>query len=344
MQEQTTRLGLPYILPSQAQKHVPHNEALDALDAMVQLVLATIESTPPVDPADGVCYGIGTAPVGPWHARGGAIAQWRDGGWHFLQPHEGWLAWSTLEQRLYVHDGAHWQPFALQGPVPSLGINATADETNRLSVSAPASIFSHDGADHRMKINKAAGGDTASLIFQSGWAGKAELGLAGSDTFSVRVTDTVGAWHTALSIAGNGHVATPRRPAVRAWMNVTMTPATGTLTGFTNMDVSTGNFTLGAAVPSGFGNRLVVPATSHYLACLSAVPTSASPFQVGVMVNGTQIVLGTGAQSGTPTGRKASATAIIALAEGDWVALHHQGTANMEFGFDKTELSLVALI
>ena len=31
MQEQTARLGIPYILPSQAQKHVPHNEGLDAL-------------------------------------------------------------------------------------------------------------------------------------------------------------------------------------------------------------------------------------------------------------------------------------------------------------------------
>ena len=35
--DQTTNLKLPYIMPSQAQKHVTHNEAIRALDALVQL-------------------------------------------------------------------------------------------------------------------------------------------------------------------------------------------------------------------------------------------------------------------------------------------------------------------
>lgn len=33
----TPNLGLPYILPSQAQKHVTHNEAIKALDALIHL-------------------------------------------------------------------------------------------------------------------------------------------------------------------------------------------------------------------------------------------------------------------------------------------------------------------
>jgi hypothetical protein len=33
--DQTPNLKLPYILPSQAQKHVTHNEALRLLDAVV---------------------------------------------------------------------------------------------------------------------------------------------------------------------------------------------------------------------------------------------------------------------------------------------------------------------
>ena len=37
MSDNTTHLLLPYILASQAQKHVTHNEALRLLDAMVQL-------------------------------------------------------------------------------------------------------------------------------------------------------------------------------------------------------------------------------------------------------------------------------------------------------------------
>ncbi len=35
--DQTPNLKMPYILPSQAQKHVTHNEALRLLDAVVHL-------------------------------------------------------------------------------------------------------------------------------------------------------------------------------------------------------------------------------------------------------------------------------------------------------------------
>ena len=37
MSDATTHLLLPYILAAQAQKHVTHNEAIRALDAVVQL-------------------------------------------------------------------------------------------------------------------------------------------------------------------------------------------------------------------------------------------------------------------------------------------------------------------
>ena len=38
MSDTTARLALPLLLSSQAQKHVTHNEALIALDALVQVV------------------------------------------------------------------------------------------------------------------------------------------------------------------------------------------------------------------------------------------------------------------------------------------------------------------
>lgn len=47
MAETTSRLELPLILPSQAQKHVTHNEALLRLDGLVQLVLEGLEATTP---------------------------------------------------------------------------------------------------------------------------------------------------------------------------------------------------------------------------------------------------------------------------------------------------------
>ena len=38
----TENLQIPYILPSQAQKHVTHNEAIKALDAVVQLAVCLL--------------------------------------------------------------------------------------------------------------------------------------------------------------------------------------------------------------------------------------------------------------------------------------------------------------
>ncbi|WP_313530903.1 DUF2793 domain-containing protein, partial [Shinella sp.] len=50
----TENLNLPYILPSQAQKHVTHNEAIKALDAVVQLAVTSRSvATPPPSPAAG---------------------------------------------------------------------------------------------------------------------------------------------------------------------------------------------------------------------------------------------------------------------------------------------------
>ena len=47
-------LDLPYIMPSQAQKHVTHNEAIRALDAILQLtVLSRSVSSPPAGLRDG---------------------------------------------------------------------------------------------------------------------------------------------------------------------------------------------------------------------------------------------------------------------------------------------------
>ena len=52
--DSTPNLDLPYIAAAQAQKHVTHNEAIRALDAIVQLaVLDRDLAAPPASPGDG---------------------------------------------------------------------------------------------------------------------------------------------------------------------------------------------------------------------------------------------------------------------------------------------------
>ncbi len=127
----------------------------------------------------------------------------------------GWQAWVIDEAEHNIWTGTEWRR---DSPLSSLGaerwgVNATADTTNRFAVSADASLFNHAGSDHRLKINKNAAGNTASLLFQSNWSGRAEFGLAGDDDFRVKVSADGSAWHDAVAIdRASGSVALPGSP------------------------------------------------------------------------------------------------------------------------------------
>ena len=57
--------------------------------------------------------------------------------------------------------------------LPMLGVNATADSTNRLSVASAAVLLDNIGAGTQLKLNKAGAGDTASLLYQTASSARA---------------------------------------------------------------------------------------------------------------------------------------------------------------------------
>lgn len=190
MTDDTPLLSLPLILPAQAQKHVTHNEALRLLDIIVQLaVIDRNRTAPPALPQEGDRHIIAGPATGPWQGQEGKVAAFWGGAWAVIAPRPGWQA-RILDEGLtvaFAEDG--WQPAdPLPETLPRLGIAATPDDTNRLSVNAPATLFNHAGAGHQVKLNKSAPADTASLLFQTGFSGRAEIGLAGSDAFSLKVS------------------------------------------------------------------------------------------------------------------------------------------------------------
>jgi hypothetical protein len=198
------RLGLPYLQPAQAQKHVTHNAALQRLDALAQLSLAsTGAETPPAAPEPGEIHALGAAPQGDWAGQAGQLALWDGGAWLFVTPRPGWRAHDLASGRGLVFAAGGWQPeIAALADLEGLGIKTGWDAVNRLSVSAEASLFSHDaaGGGHQIKVNKAAAGETASLLFQSGWTGHAEMGLAGDTAFALKTSADGGTWYEALRL------------------------------------------------------------------------------------------------------------------------------------------------
>lgn len=228
--ETTPNLALPYIMPAQAQKHVTHNEAICALDAMVQLaVLDRGLTEPPTEPAEGDRHIVGAGATGALGGRDGQVAAWQDGAWAFLAPRPGWRA-PVLGERIMVwFDGTDWSAEAdaieaLQN-LALLGVNAAADASSRLAVSAAATLLTHEGAGHQLKINKAAAGDTGSLLFQTGWAGRVEMGLVGDDDFHVKVSADGTSWNEALAIGKDDGRVGVGTAAPQARLHCRVTPA-----------------------------------------------------------------------------------------------------------------------
>jgi hypothetical protein len=201
MSDDTPLLSLPLILPAQAQKHVTHNEALRLLDLIVQLaVIDRTRTTPPALPAEGDRHIVASPATGLWEGQDGKIAAFWGGAWAFLTPQAGWLARVIDEDATLAYSGGAW--VAAETPpetLPRLGIATSADAVNRIAVSSPASLFDNAGAGHQIKVNKAAPADTGSLLFQTAFSGRAEMGLTGSDSFAIRVSGDGTGFATALT-------------------------------------------------------------------------------------------------------------------------------------------------
>lgn len=212
MSENSHHLDLPYIMPSQAQKHVTHNEALRMLDAIVHLSVESAENTePPPSANDGERHIVSSPATGEWSGRENEIAAFVDGAWTYFAPQAGWLAWHRGTNELLVFGEGEWANAGAQmDQMPILGINGAATPAERLVVQSSSILFNHDGNDHRLKLNKATATDTASLLFQSGFQGRAEFGLTGDEDFSIKVSDNGSQWQEAVRIeASSGVVEFP---------------------------------------------------------------------------------------------------------------------------------------
>ncbi len=228
-------LALPYLEAAQAQKHVTVNEALTRLDALVHLaVISRVLATPPGGPALGDRYLLPASPTGVWSTHAGQVAMWLDGAWNYISPREGWRLWVSNEDVFLTFDGTNWVaggvPTSLQN-MQLVGVNTTADATNKLSVASSATLFNHVGNGHQMKFNKNAAADSASLMWQTGFSGRAEIGTTGDDDFHFKVSGNGSAWLEALSInRTTGVVSLPQGlGALPAFTNVAkgMVPASG---------------------------------------------------------------------------------------------------------------------
>ena len=209
MSDSTSHLALPYLLPSQAQKHVTHNEALRMLDDLVQLSVRDRDRTaPPEDPGEGDRHVVGDGASGEWSGWDRAVAHFAGGGWMRLDPRAGWRAWIEAEGALVVFDGTGWTDVTSseQQNLTLLGLGTAADAANPFAAKLNGALWAARTAaeggsgDLRYTLNKEAAANVLSILLQTGWSARAELGLIGDDNFVLKVSPDGTTWHDALVV------------------------------------------------------------------------------------------------------------------------------------------------
>ncbi len=215
--DSTPRLNLPYLAASQAQKHVTLNEGLGLLDG---LVACSVESrtlaAQPASPADGALYILPPGATGDdWSLAGeGALMRFEAGAWTELTRAPGQLAFVRDASVLLLFDGAAW-------------------------------VGAADALGARAKLNKANTPGVASLLFQTGFSTRAEIGLVGDDRLSVKVSADGASFVEALKVEPGGQVRLPKKPVVVAFRTA-------------------GHLTVGTTLVALACNNVVLDATDDY--------------------------------------------------------------------------------
>lgn len=116
MTEQSSRLSLPLLHASQAQKEMTHNEALTLIDMLLHGCVAGVaEDTPPPNAIVGTCWIVGATPTGAWAGKARHLAGMTAGGWRFAGPRDGMRLWWSASETTVEFRGGSWRVGDLRG-------------------------------------------------------------------------------------------------------------------------------------------------------------------------------------------------------------------------------------
>jgi len=224
----SARLGLPYLAAAQLQKHVTLNTALTRLDALVQCAVVSRRMTsPPSSPPDGALFILPAGAAGAgWAGQvEGVLMRAEGGGWTVVPVADGTVVWVMQDDEIVVRRDGGWTPLGdlltRLNALTRLGLNTVADDENPFAAKLNKALWTAletdeagDG-DLRMTFNKETASGVVSLLFQSGYAGRAELGLIGDDDLTLKVSADGENWTPVFSVARATGAAVFAKGAVR---------------------------------------------------------------------------------------------------------------------------------
>ena len=219
---------MPFIQPSQAQKHITHNQAVETLDVLVQLsVISANTASPIANPDLGDSYIVPVGATGEWQDHENAVATKVEGGWVFKFPLIGWRAFVVATDSVWVFGASGWvdQKDTLQN-LPAVGVGGTADATNPFTARLNSALWtatptSEGGSGSVLQtINKEDETADAGFVFQTGYSAKAIMGTFGSDRFRIATTIDGTTFKDALEVDPvSGALSQPNLPKFHAYTN-----------------------------------------------------------------------------------------------------------------------------
>lgn len=229
MSDISSSLSLPFIAPSQAQKHVTHNEALCILDVVTQLSVAADDvSTPPTSVSEGTRYLLDAGGTGEWSGHDGEIALFENGTWRFFVPRAGWRSYVISRDVMVIYDGAEWSDLdgAELEDVDTFGLGMTTQPDTpfaaKLNAALWTALYQADGGtgDITVTLNKETSNDDAGFVFQQNFATRALVGLFGSDNLRLATSPDGTSFFDGLIVNGTtGIVDQPRLPRFKGVTN-----------------------------------------------------------------------------------------------------------------------------
>jgi hypothetical protein len=250
-----------------------------------------------------------------------------DGGWRRIDPLSGWLAWVDDEEKFVRWTGLAWSDIGatlttLQG-LGLLGIGTVADTDNpfaaKLNKALWTARYAAEGGDGSLRytLNKETAANTLSLLMQTGWSGRAEIGLVGSDDLAIKVSPDGSTWKEAVRFdRSSGMARFPSNPALAALSG--LTGSNGAFVRFTGAGTATmqpilGSVTESAGVPTGALMERGANANGSYERYASGLAICQMRVTYDTTVNGTQaytlpgsMIASVGLATGGPTNNNAS--------------------------------------
>lgn len=99
----TPNVGLPLLVPGQAQKEFFVNQALCLLDALQPRAVKASQAVPPASPSEGECYRVTAPAIGAWLGREDCVAIWIAGDWQFIAPLAGMNVFDRSASHVIVY-------------------------------------------------------------------------------------------------------------------------------------------------------------------------------------------------------------------------------------------------